>query len=64
MNRPQLTIAGHIQIQEQLEADLSRGLISLSSPFSDGLMRGTVGQIVPIDSPGGTLIVEILRLER
>ncbi len=48
----------------ELEADLANGTISASSPLGTGLMGGVVGQTVTIDTPGGTLDFEIVRIER
>lgn len=47
----------------ELEADLAEGTISVSSPLGSGLMGGVVGQSVTIDSPGGLLDFEIVRVE-
>ena len=47
----------------ELEADLAEGTISVSSPLGSGLMGGVGGQSVTIDSPGGPLNFEIVRVE-
>ncbi|MFN3366094.1 MAG: GreA/GreB family elongation factor [Exiguobacterium mexicanum] len=48
----------------ELEADLAKGTISVSSPLGSGLMGGVVGQSVTIDSPGGPLDFEIVRIDK
>ncbi|WP_215190191.1 transcription elongation factor GreA [Exiguobacterium sp. s6] len=52
------------QIVGELEADLAKGTISVSSPLGSGLMGGVVGQSVTIDSPDGPLDFEIVRIDK
>lgn len=47
----------------ELEADLAKGTISVSSPLGSGVMGGVVGQSVSIASPDGPLDFEIVRIE-
>ena len=44
------------------EADVSKGLISTTSPIGRGLLGKEVGDVVKIQSPGGVREMEILRL--
>ena len=44
------------------EADLSKGLISTSSPIGRSLLGKVVGDVVRIPTPGGVREMEILRL--
>uniref|UniRef100_UPI0018E57909 GreA/GreB family elongation factor n=1 Tax=Exiguobacterium sp. TNDT2 TaxID=2233531 RepID=UPI0018E57909 len=48
----------------ELEADLANGSISATSPLGSGLIGATVGQSVTIDSPGGPLDFEIVRIDK
>lgn len=52
------------QIVGELEADLANGTISATSPLGSGLIGATVGQSVTIDSPGGPLDFEIVRIDK
>ena len=44
------------------EADVSKGLISTTSPIGRGLLGKEVGDVVKILSPGGVREMEVLRL--
>ena len=44
------------------DADVTKGLISTTSPIGRGLLNKEVGDVVNIQSPGGTKELEILRL--
>ena len=44
------------------DADVSKGLISTTSPIGRGLLNKEVGDVVNIQSPGGTKELEILKL--
>lgn len=51
------------RIVSEAEADLERGSISKTSPFGRSLMGATVGQTIQIETPGGTIQVEVLNIE-
>ena len=44
------------------DADVTKGLISTTSPIGRGLLNKEVGDVVNIQSPGGTKELEILKL--
>jgi transcription elongation factor GreA len=44
------------------DADVSKGLISTTSPIGKGLLNKAVGDVVHIQSPGGQKELEILKL--
>jgi transcription elongation factor GreA len=44
------------------DADVAKGLISTTSPIGRGLLNKEVGDVVNIQSPGGTKELEILKL--
>jgi transcription elongation factor GreA len=46
------------------EADLKLGKISVSSPIGTGLLGKTVGDVVEITIPNGTLALEVLEITR
>jgi transcription elongation factor GreA len=48
------------QIVGDLEADISAGLLSISSPTSRALIGKVVGDEATVDAPGGELVYEIL----
>lgn len=51
------------RIVSEAEADLERGSISMTSPLGCSLMGATVGQTIQIETPGGTIQVEVLNIE-
>ncbi|WP_214815968.1 GreA/GreB family elongation factor [Exiguobacterium sp. s59] len=51
------------RIVSEAEADLGQGSISSSSPLGRNLIGATVGQIVHVESPEGTLAFEVLSIE-
>lgn len=51
------------QIVGDHEADVSKGRISISSPFSRGLIGKEEGDIVEVNTPGGGRSYEILKIE-
>lgn len=51
------------RIVSEAEADLERGSISMTSPLGLSLMGATVGQTIQIETPGGTIQVEVLNIE-
>ena len=46
------------------EADLKAGKISVNSPIGNGLLGRTVGEMVVIEIPNGTMQLEILDITR
>lgn len=46
------------------EADLKSGKISVNSPIGKGLLGKTVGEIAEVTVPNGTLMFEILSIDR
>lgn len=50
------------QIVGDLEADLDKGQISVSSPIAKALIGKKVGDEVAVDTPGGTRRYEILNI--
>jgi transcription elongation factor GreA len=44
------------------DADVSKGLISTTSPIGKGLLNKAVGDVVTIQSPGGVKELEIVQL--
>jgi transcription elongation factor GreA len=44
------------------EADVTKGLISTTSPIGKGLLNKEVGDVVSIQSPGGVKELEIIQL--
>ena len=47
------------QIVGDLEADISHGLVSISSPIARALIRKAEGEIVDVKTPGGDRCLEI-----
>lgn len=64
--RPDVVAFGSRVIIRELPdgADLANGSISATSPLGSGLIGATVGQSVTIDSPGGPLDFEIVRIDK
>ena len=50
-------------IVSEYEADLTKGLISNTSPIGKALMRKSIGDFVTVSTPGGTKYYEITNLE-
>lgn len=46
------------------EADLSRGLISITSPIGKGLLGRSVGDQAAIQVPAGQILMEVLEITR
>lgn len=46
------------------EADIDKGIISISSPIGQGLLGHAVGETVEINIPAGAVKYEILNIER
>ncbi len=51
-------------IVPESEADLKKGLISISSPFANGFLGHKAGEIVDVVVPAGKMQFEILSVER
>jgi transcription elongation factor GreA len=51
------------QIVGDLEADVSKGKISISSPIARALIGKEVGDVVEVNTPGGGKSYEILKVE-
>ena len=51
------------QIVGEHEADVKQGRISVTSPLARGMINKEVGDVVEINTPGGTKSYEILKLE-
>ncbi|MGE6491541.1 GreA/GreB family elongation factor [Exiguobacterium sp. NPDC077395] len=51
------------RIVSEAEADLERGSISMTSPLGRCLMGASVGQTIQVETPGGTIQVEVLNIE-
>lgn len=51
------------RIVSEAEADLERGSISVTSPLGRRLMGATMGQMIQVETPGGTIQVEVLHIE-
>ena len=51
------------RIVSEAEADIERGSISVTSPLGRRLMGATIGQTIQIETPGGTIQVEVLHIE-
>ena len=51
------------QIVGDLEADVNRGRISISSPMARALIGKSVGDVVEVNTPGGGKSYEILKVE-
>lgn len=51
------------QIVSEKEADLAQGKISVTSPIGRGLLGKGVGEIAEVQTPAGTLKLEILSIE-
>ncbi|MBG0916823.1 GreA/GreB family elongation factor [Exiguobacterium sp. SRB7LM] len=51
------------RIVGEVEADIERGSISMTSPLGRRLMGATIGQTIQIETPGGTIQVEVLNIE-
>lgn len=50
------------QIVSESEANLKEGKISVKSPIAQGLMGKSVGEIVDVTTPGGSVQFEILEI--
>ena len=46
------------------EADIEQGKLAVSSPIGKALMGRTVGDVVEVKVPAGTMRLEILELSR
>ena len=46
----------------ELEADIKRRLISVTSPLARGLIGKAVGDLVPVQSPGGARAYELVEV--
>lgn len=51
------------RIVGEAEADLERGSISMTSPLGRRLMGATIGQTIHVETPRGTIHVEVLTIE-
>lgn len=51
------------QIVGDIEADFSKGLISISSPLARALIGKSVGDSVDVNTPGGGRTYEIAKVE-
>jgi transcription elongation factor GreA len=51
------------QIVGEHEADVKSGRISVSSPLSRAMIGKEVGEVVEVNTPGGTKAYEILKVE-
>lgn len=51
------------RIVSEAEADLERGSISKTSPFGRSLMGAIIGQTIQVETPGGTIQVEVVNIE-
>lgn len=51
------------QIVSEKEADLAQGKISVTSPIGRGLLGKSLGEIAEVQTPAGTLKLEILSIE-
>lgn len=51
------------RIVSEAEADLERGSISMTSPLGLSLIGATIGQTIQVETPGGTIQVEVLSIE-
>ena len=51
------------QIVGELEADISKGLISITSPIARALIGKTVGDVAEVDAPGGVQEYEIAEVD-
>ncbi|HEX6860535.1 MAG TPA: transcription elongation factor GreA [Caulobacteraceae bacterium] len=51
------------QIVGEHEADVKRGLISVTSPLSRSMIGKEVGDVVEVNTPGGVKAYEILKVE-
>ncbi len=51
------------QIVGDLEADVNKGRISISSPIARALIGKSVGDVVEVNTPGGGKSYEILKVE-
>lgn len=56
--------AHYFKLVSAPEADLSRGLISITSPIGKGLLGRSVGEQVVIEAPAGQILMEILEIKR
>lgn len=52
------------QIVPESEADLKKGMISVSSPFAKAFLGKKAGELVEVVVPAGTMNFEILSVER
>ena len=50
------------QIVGEIEADIEKSLISVTSPIARVLITKTVGDVVEVNAPGGTVEYEILNI--
>ncbi|WP_215141478.1 GreA/GreB family elongation factor [Exiguobacterium qingdaonense] len=51
------------RIVSEAEADIEFGSISMTSPLGRRLMGATVGQTIRVETPGGTVQIEVLNVE-
>ena len=51
-------------IVPESEADLKKGLISVSSPFAQAFLGKRAGETVEVNVPAGVMHFEILSIER
>ncbi len=51
------------QIVGEMEADISAGLISISSPIARALIGKEIGDIASVDAPGGLIEYEVLAVQ-
>ncbi|MCL4141102.1 UNVERIFIED_CONTAM: hypothetical protein GTU68_060836 [Idotea baltica] len=51
------------QLVSEAEADLKTKRISVSSPIGEGLLGRAVGEVAEIQTPGGDLKFEIIKIE-
>lgn len=50
------------QIVGELESDISKGLLSLTSPLARGLIGKTVGDVIELNTPGGSKDYEVVAI--
>ena len=51
------------QIVGEMEADISKGLISITSPIARALIGKSEGDQITVDAPGGAREYEIISIE-